>query len=226
MEHLKRKKLQQQILFWLFALLAFSSLVHVIRTHQLEGSLKTILILSLPLFMLFGFVARNAKKNIHFIPPPRFKHSPAVIVIVQLLIVLIFALSFGSVIYIAASALTDLLIWIKSFIISSENAAKTAISFTLIAGILLFLFRLYYRSLYGITEVLIGLIVSGNKISENGLNHLNSNFYLALLTAGVYLVVRGLDNIHIGFTKLPVDPFALKTKMIFDKMMQLVESRL
>jgi hypothetical protein len=33
-----------------------------------------------------------------------------------------------------------------------------------------------------------------------------NDFYLALLTAGVYLCVRGFDNIHPGSTKAPLDP--------------------
>jgi hypothetical protein len=33
----------------------------------------------------------------------------------------------------------------------------------------------------------------------------NTEFLLFLLTAGIYLVVRGLDNIHTGITKEPRD---------------------
>ena len=38
----------------------------------------------------------------------------------------------------------------------------------------------------------------------------NSFSVSAMLTAGVYLVVRGLDNVHQGLTKDPKDPIGTK----------------
>jgi hypothetical protein len=80
---------------------------------------------------------------------------------------------------------------------------------TLPAGLVLFLFRLKLRVFYGLTEALVGMAVAAQRASDVGVIALdNRNFYLAILTAGVYLVVRGLDNIHQGLTKLPIDPLA------------------
>ena len=46
-------------------------------------------------------------------------------------------------------------------------------------------------------------------IEANNASHIHdANFYIAMLTAGVYLVVRGLDNVHQGFVKEPADPAA------------------
>jgi hypothetical protein len=74
---------------------------------------------------------------------------------------------------------------------------------TLVVSVGLFLFRLKARCVYGCTEALAGLyaaqsVTTGDK---HGLP-----FFFALLTAGVYLYVRGLDNMHQGATKPPLDP--------------------
>lgn len=73
------------------------------------------------------------------------------------------------------------------------------------AGFFLFKFREWDRSLYGLTEVFCGMFVPAYKLFSNhsmaievGLETLNFDFYIFALTAGVYLVVRGLDNINQG----------------------------
>ena len=45
-------------------------------------------------------------------------------------------------------------------------------------------------------------------VNVDAMGKADAGFYLALLTAGVYLVVRGLDNIYLGLTKEPIDPLA------------------
>jgi hypothetical protein len=82
--------------------------------------------------------------------------------------------------------------------------------FTRLVGCLLFWFRLRLRCLYGLTETIVGLAVAGIRITTvSSVETLRDpNFYLVVLTAGVYLVVRGLDNMHQGLTKEPIDPIA------------------
>ncbi len=91
---------------------------------------------------------------------------------------------------------------------TSYFGAITLMLFTLVTGLLLFLFRLRYRATYGFTEAIAGVCIAGYKFIAEGANEAltNPNFYLALLTAGIYLVVRGLDNIHQGLYKEPFDP--------------------
>lgn len=68
---------------------------------------------------------------------------------------------------------------------------------TLVAGIALFFFRLKLRGLYGATEIMAGITVASYRVvSTADGGYLRPEFYLAILTAGVYLVVRGMDNMH------------------------------
>lgn len=72
---------------------------------------------------------------------------------------------------------------------------------TIGAGALFFYFRLRQRLLYGVTELVMGAVVSAYNMSlqkEIGFPT-NTGFYFAFLTAGVYLCVRGMDNIHQGY---------------------------
>ena len=81
-----------------------------------------------------------------------------------------------------------------------------------VLGGALFYFRLRLRSVYGFTEIVIGLVIAGQKMAEylslNTWPKVDSDLFLTLLTAGVYLVVRGMDNVHQGATKDPRDAVA------------------
>lgn len=79
----------------------------------------------------------------------------------------------------------------------SHMQAVTA-ALTVIVGVCFFWFRLRQRLLYGLSEALVGVAIT---IHRAGLEKavaipLDSSFYYAILTAGVYLLVRGLDNMH------------------------------
>jgi hypothetical protein len=80
---------------------------------------------------------------------------------------------------------------------------------TLVAALLLFWFRLYVRSIYGMSEVAVRLLVALSRIlgTNAGQPILTFNELLPLLTAGVYLVVRGLDNFYIGVKSKDPDLF-------------------
>jgi uncharacterized membrane protein HdeD (DUF308 family) len=80
---------------------------------------------------------------------------------------------------------------------------------TLAVGMLLFVFRLKWRCLYGASEAVVGVIVASQRFYHDAVttNTPAPFLVLAILTAGVYLVVRGADNIHQGLTKEPLDPF-------------------
>lgn len=79
-----------------------------------------------------------------------------------------------------------------------------------ITGCGLFWFRLVARACYGAIEVLVGLYVALAQVQNiaPGRPVLQENVLLALLTAGVYLVVRGLDNVHQGWTSPKPDRVA------------------
>jgi hypothetical protein len=76
-------------------------------------------------------------------------------------------------------------------------------------GSALFWFRFRFRSTYGLTEAIAGVSIAGYKAAEigNSLQMLvlipgrdSLDLVMVLLTAGVYLVVRGLDNVYVGLT--------------------------
>lgn len=115
----------------------------------------------------------------------------------------------GASYYAIAASLRDLYVWLQSPSLTRTGAVAVAIGATLCLGAILFYFRLKLRSIYGVTEATVGLAVSAHRVSiESSTAAQDPAFYLALLTAGVYLVVRGLDNVHQGLTKDPKDPAA------------------
>lgn len=76
-------------------------------------------------------------------------------------------------------------------------------------GLLFFWFRLRARFIYGVSEALAGVAFAVHRLSHEPVIALPSDnsFYFAMLTAGVYLVVRGLDNMHQAW-KDQTDPLA------------------
>jgi hypothetical protein len=79
-----------------------------------------------------------------------------------------------------------------------------AVSALFIGGVCYFI-RSWLRACYGLTEILVGILVALSKTSETppGSNNLDvtqvsPTFAIAILTASVYLIVRGLDNLVEG----------------------------
>jgi hypothetical protein len=98
----------------------------------------------------------------------------------------------------------SILAWIyKNSTSSSTWFTFVVVAITLIIGAVLFFFRLHARATYGITEVVAGVLVVAYRSHYSA--NLDASFFLFILTAGVYLVVRGLDNIHTGAFKEPRD---------------------
>jgi hypothetical protein len=116
----------------------------------------------------------------------------------------------GFACYSFAVVILDLFQWLVSHLsrLSTEGrSAAAAMAATVVAGGLFFLFRLRYRFTYGITEAIVGVAVAGHRVASDPalLAAENAELYLAILTAGVYLVVRGLDNVHQAW-KAGTDP--------------------
>lgn len=116
----------------------------------------------------------------------------------------------GFVYYCVWVLLKDTYFWILTPGTSPIKAVFIVVIFTLGSGILLFYFRLRCRSIYGIHEALVGLMIAAHRSISEISTADKTGFYLALLTACVYLVVRGLDNIHQGLIKDPIDPIGAK----------------
>lgn len=83
--------------------------------------------------------------------------------------------------------------------IQTKSAIRIAILAT-IAGLVLWFFRFKCRSTYGLIEALVGVYLAWRTVEANTWKS-ESDMYLAVLTAGVYLIVRGVDNIEQGLEK-------------------------
>jgi hypothetical protein len=94
--------------------------------------------------------------------------------------------------------------WIVSRLVDREVSVGVGVVATGVVGGALFYFRLRYRSLYGCSEVIVGLLVAGQRLNDEVASKLNAPVLMALLTAGAYLVVRGLDNVHQGVKSDPI----------------------
>jgi uncharacterized membrane protein len=88
-------------------------------------------------------------------------------------------------------------------------------SVTLAIGAVLFYFRLRWRFAYGFTETLVGVAVASQRFYSDAMiakSFSTGPLLLTILTAGIYLVVRGADNMHQGLTKEPLDPLGKKVR--------------
>lgn len=99
--------------------------------------------------------------------------------------------------------------WAKQFHLHQKPSmpmilAATAVAF--LAAVALLEFRNRFRSTYGVTEMLLGLYVAVNKFSNIGQieNAASRDLLIGVLTASVYLMVRGIDDIKLGFHEDPL----------------------
>jgi hypothetical protein len=118
---------------------------------------------------------------------------------------------FSVVYYAMGVTLKDAFFWVARPSPGHLFSTPVVVLSTLAVGAILFFFRQKLRAFYGLTEVIIGLKVATNRAaaSEQVASLQDPDFYLALLTAGIYLVVRGLDNMREGmFGDKARDPWA------------------
>jgi hypothetical protein len=193
----------------LISLFVIWALTHTVRTRPIEDVIKysSYIIAVASIIFISIFIAFAIQSGIS-------KPTKADLLVYFGIVVMIIII--GPIYYSIGASLKDLYFWIQSPELSKRGAIILTLIITLILGLTLFYFRLRARSIYGITEAAVGLTVAANKISlEDSHTVISSNFYLAMLTASVYLVVRGLDNIHQGLTKEPIDPYILKVLVLF-----------
>jgi hypothetical protein len=119
--------------------------------------------------------------------------------------------------FIVGPSLEDLYTWISKL----DSAGKRTLVGTVIlvaVGTGLFWFRLMWRSTYGATEALVGVLVGIQRLMSAPDNWATDReTFVVLLTASVYLIVRGLDNVHHGLTKEPLDPVFQRLRVLWRK---------
>lgn len=75
-----------------------------------------------------------------------------------------------------------------------------------VIGYALFLFRLHARFFFGLTEALVGMLIALRNVPANADPVFwSSDIFVVMLTAGVFLIVRGFDNMHTGLKSEPGD---------------------
>jgi hypothetical protein len=90
------------------------------------------------------------------------------------------------------------LAWLQTPSALSAVKIPSVVAATAFSATLLFWLRLKFRMIYGITEARLGLVVAyrlGSAATEV-VPLRDPSFLIGFLTASVYLVVRGLDNVH------------------------------
>lgn len=102
--------------------------------------------------------------------------------------------------------LSDSYIWLQHQSPPRELYVKLTGILVLVVASVLFLFRLHARFFFGLTEALIGFLVALWKVPKNADPALwDLNILFVMLTASIFLIVRGLDNMHTGLKSEPGD---------------------
>lgn len=111
----------------------------------------------------------------------------------------LFLIPVGIVILSLYSSVVDSVSWMQAPNFNANLANAISLFVVSISGYILFLVRKRYRSMYGATEILVGLAIAANNAqSLYKKGDFDLTLILAFITAGVYLVVRGLDNFYEG----------------------------
>ena len=113
----------------------------------------------------------------------------------------------GVMYYSVFVAAKGIFLWFDPKLVSQTWRAVFIGFAVLVVGSCLYWVRVNFRFTYGFHEVLVGVgIAAYHAYRAAGVpSSWDSAVYLALATAGVYLVVRGFDNMHVGITKEPYD---------------------
>jgi hypothetical protein len=114
-----------------------------------------------------------------------------------------FMLMFGLPILAIAVILAVVVIQHLGTITDPRWKGLAGVGATALAGAALFFIRLQYRIVYGLTEVAVGLYLGWDKAKALtgplGAASRDEAFLMAMLTASIYLIVRGMDNVHVGW---------------------------
>jgi hypothetical protein len=130
--------------------------------------------------------------------------------LVGLCVVAIGSAIYGYMLYAVGVSLKDLGIVLRAGlgdlahpeIVRTPRALSAAIGIPLVTGAVLFVMKHNLRSLYGATEAIAGVMMSIDLLStrKSDVALTSETFTLAVLTASVYLVVTGFDDVWEGLT--------------------------
>lgn len=145
------------------------------------------------------------------------------VVVIPLLLILVSAMY-----YALWSGLKESFFQIERLIPSRIFEIGFTVVSVILAGFVLFLFRLSARFFYGLTEAIVGVIVAVSRIPFQISDPASwePHTYLVMLTAGVYLLVRGFDNMHTGLKPESYDGILKYTEDTYEKMWKVHQARL
>lgn len=180
----------------LAAVLLIASIWYAIAHRPLADVLLYSYIATIP--FAYGFVFRELKMYLGAAKTPIQKVIFFAKILLPAPIVAILIIPVGCAYYGIVSAVLDVLRWVAIHLSDSGRSASLAIAISAFLGVAFFVFRLKFRFVYGMTEAFVGLAVAGYRATSTGT--VDTALLLTVLTAGVYLVVRGLDNMHQAWT--------------------------
>ena len=140
-------------------------------------------------------------------PDSRPLERPALLLIQVTFTIFLASLPTAAVIYSVAATAIDIFHYFQGTVEARLLSTLFLPIAVLLIASLLFYTRLRYRCIYGATEVVVGIFIANYQILTQWktLDLSSPGIYLSLLTAGIYLIVRGLDNMHQGLSKDPID---------------------
>lgn len=186
--------------FIIIFILTIITIIHLFIARSLDDILRFSFYIAIPMIIIYGIIFINLllKKEL--------KKISLGLIFFSLPIIGILAISY----YALAVTINEVYNWLMSPIFTEKTQISLVLITTLILGIGFFYFRLKFRVFYGIIELTFGLLIALNKVTQLNIENLDTNLIMTYITASIYLVVRGLDNIHQGVTKEPIDKLAAK----------------
>jgi bacteriorhodopsin len=113
------------------------------------------------------------------------------------------------------------------YIIGAERGIVQTVIATLIIivfSVIAYVIRKRYRFIYGVIEVAAGILLVYHKI-QGGINNNSTwgfDFYFALLSAGIFLIIRGLESISVG---KELDPLFIGACNMYEKRLSFLSEK-
>ena len=208
LDRVRERKAPLWVAITLFILMGIS-VVNAVRTRAINDILTG----ATPIAIILGGLLVLIVVAALIAEPPKVKPRGIIKRIVPGLILLAGVaagvVAAGAIFYAVGASVSDLYLWVQSDVSGAQAESRlwfgVVATLPLAAAALLFSFRLVFRSIYGLSEAGVGLWVGVQQLYTDSAA---AALIVPILTASVYLMVRGFDNVHQGLTKDPKDPIA------------------
>ncbi|WP_165067555.1 hypothetical protein [Paludisphaera rhizosphaerae] len=195
-------------------LIGLVSIYHVARTRSLYDCLIRSAADAVPFLVVFQLVLHRALNRWRV---PSFGDGLPARLICSVGATVLAAVC-GALFYFLAASTGDVADWYLRYSFANPTVGQVSMCLVLpIIGGAFYLFRKKAKVVYGMTEVAAGIYAATSRIFSDAMerNYSRGDIYLILLTAGVYLIVRGYSNIEEGLRAGPEE-----RDVLFDGAMQ------